>query len=120
MPKGHSYSTVNRLTPEKKEMHPVWRGVGLVFIIVIPIISVALALLLVGQNMEKHWLDFPVDLLVKGKDPLLLIKAILSIAFILVLYAIFTMITFLANRFFGPPTAGPYDVPNARFVKRKR
>lgn len=120
MPKRHSYDSQMRLTPAKKEVHPIWRGVGLIFIILIPIISISLALLLVAQNQENRWLSIPKELLVKAKDPLILVKVILSVAFILILFAIFTFITVLANRLFGPPRYGPYDVPAEKFKRRRR
>lgn len=119
MPKRHSYDTQMRLTPAKKEMHPVWRGVGLIFLIITPIISISLAILLVTLNRQNNWVNIPKELLVKAKDPLLLVKIILSVAFILILYAIFTFITVLATRLFGPPRYGPYDVPAEKFKRRK-
>jgi hypothetical protein len=120
MPKGRTYDTHLRLTPVKKEMHPIWRGVGFAFMILIPVISVSAALLLIAQNEKNKWIVIPKDMLFNGKDPLLFIKIILSVVLILVLYAFFTMITFLVNRFFGPPRYGPYDIPAAKFNKRKR
>lgn len=120
MPKGRSYTIATRLTPTQKEIHPIWRGVGLVFLIVIPIISIAASLLLIQLNQDNNWVTVPQDLLVRWKDPLILIKAILAIIFIIVLYAIFTMIVVITNRFFGPPRFGPYDVPPARFIRRKK
>jgi len=120
MPKGKAYTTNVRLTPPKKEVHPVWRGVGFVFMIFIPIISISLAILLVDGNTENKWFEIPSDIMVKAKDPTILVKAILTVLFILILYAIFTMITFITNRLFGPPRYGPYDLPSAKFKRIKR
>lgn len=108
------------LTPRQKEVHPIWRGIGFSFIILIPLISTALSLLLIDINKEKRWLAIPKEFLIDAKDPLLLVKIGLTIVIIFILAAIVLLITFLANRLFGPPRYLPTDVPPEKFHRIKK
>ena len=112
----------------RTKIHPIWRGVGFAFIVLIPILSYAATDLIIQQNSKSNWFPFPYDLMAKpgdfiyNGDPLLYLKIILTIAFMLALYAIFMLITFMVNSAFGSPRYGPYDVPpiNAKVRKRAR
>jgi hypothetical protein len=118
MPKrSYSSSNTERLTPRKKEIHPVWRGVGFVLIIAIPVVSIFTAIALVNANKEQHWIKVPGELLLNFTDPYIIVKAILAF---IILFMILTLITFIANRFWGPPRYGPYDVPVESFTPRKK
>jgi hypothetical protein len=118
--RSYSSSTIERLTPRKKEIHPVWRGVGFVLIIFIPVISILAAIALVNANKEQHWIKVPGELLLKFSDPYILVKAIIALIIGFFLFMILTLITFIANRFWGPPRYGPYDVPVESFRPRKK
>ncbi len=110
----------------KARIHPIWRGVGFAFIVLIPILSYAATDLLIQQNTKSHWFPLPYDIMAKpgeflyNGDPLLYLKILLTITFMLVLYSIFTLITFMINSAFGPPRYGPYDVPPINVKVRKR
>ena len=43
-------------------VHPIWRGIGCLFMILIPIISYAAAELLIEQNNSTGWVAIPVEL----------------------------------------------------------
>lgn len=107
-------------------VHPIWRGVGFAMIILIPIISYAATEVLIQQNMKSNFFPWPVDILAKpgdllwNGDVLLYFKILMTVTFMLVLYAIFTLVTFLINSAFGAPRYGPYDVPPIRARVRKR
>jgi ABC-type uncharacterized transport system YnjBCD permease subunit len=104
----------------KREVHPVWRGVGFVLIIVIPIISILAAIVLVNANKVNHWIRVPRELLVNFSDPYIIVKAILAFLIGFLLFIILTIITFIANRFWGPPRYGPYDVPVESYIPKKK
>jgi hypothetical protein len=45
------------------QVHPIWRGIGCVMMLVIPIMAYAGAVLLVGMNLERGWIPMSSDLL---------------------------------------------------------
>jgi len=119
MGKYSSYSRRDAPSPKIRTIHPIWRGVGFAFIIIIPIFSYAAALVLIEQNSKSGWFQIPADLIFKGADPLLYIKIIVTITIAFILYIIFMLITFLVYSMFGPKRYGPYDVPPIKY-RRKR
>jgi hypothetical protein len=99
------------LSRKKNWIHPIWRGIGLVMVILIPILSFLIALILVNENNTHHWVLYPAALILKWHDPYVLVKVLLTILLVLILYALFTFITALFYRVFGPPRYGSTDVP---------
>ena len=109
------------LGPKKKEIHPIWRGIGLVMMVFIPVISYLIALALVNANNVSHWVLYPsVMIFPKIWDPFIVVKVMITIVIIFILYAIFTFITALFYRVFGPPRYGNTDVPPEQFRPVKR
>jgi hypothetical protein len=103
------------LTPSKNSqpMHAIWRGVGFGMMILIPVMSYALARLFLDENFIKGWITFPKNMYLEN-TPLpsdLLILILIMIVFMLVMYAIFTFFSLIIFRLFAPPSYGPLDVP---------
>jgi len=101
--------------PREKVVHPVWRGVGWGLMILTPILAYSGALVLLSENQKQGWFQIPSDLIATGSDPLLYVKALLTVTLILLLGFLFTLITFILYRMFGPARYGPYDVPPAHY-----
>lgn len=96
----------------KKTIHPIWRGIGCVLLVVIPIISYIAADFFVTNHEDYSWVIMTRELIVNyPKDPYILEKIFYTAIFVFVLYLILTVITFFIDRFFGPSHYGPYDVP---------
>ena len=95
----------------KREVHPIWRGIGFIFIILTPVLSYVATLLLLQENAKAGWFQIPADLYVKYSDPLILVKAVSTLVICLALFAVLMMITFILYRLFAPPRYGPFDVP---------
>lgn len=109
------------LGQKKKEIHPVWRGIGLVMVVVIPVISYLIALALVNANNTAHWVLYPaVIIFPRIWDPYIVVKVMITIILIFILYAVFTFITALFYRVFGPPRFGSTDVPPEQIRPVKR
>jgi hypothetical protein len=114
--------------PKREPTHPIWRGVGFAMMVLIPIISYAGSEVLVQQNTKNNFFPWPYDLMARSSDflwngdPLLYFKILITVTFMLVLFALFTLVTFLINSAFGAPRYGPYDVPpiNAKVRRRAR
>ncbi len=120
MGKYTSYSTRERGEPAKKrEVHPIWRGVGFAMMLLIPFLSYVAALAFIEENNKAHWVQVPTDLFIKAQDPWLVIKILLTLAIAFVLYALFMLITFVMMRIFAPSRLGPYDAPRVAYKGKK-
>lgn len=128
MPKYGAYQRqVSREEREARQtIHPIWRGVGFALIVLIPLLSYAAMQVLLQQNAVKNWFPLPVDLAARPGnflytgDPWIYFKILVTFVIMLVLFALFTLITFLINSAFAPPRYGPFDVPPIKGRVRKR
>lgn len=119
MGKYDSYSA-HRPQPKKKVIHPIWRGVGFILIILIPVLSYVGTLLLLEENAKSGWFSIPRDLISPYVEPYFYVKAILTVVFMFIFYAIFLFITALINRMIAPPRFSVYDVPPQAFRGKKK
>ncbi len=119
MGKYTSYSTREREPVKKIETHPIWRGIGLGMILLIPFLAYVGTLAFLEQNNLHHWVPVPTDLIIKGQDPWLIIKILLTFVIAFILYALFLLVTFIMNKLFAPSHLGPYDVPRASYRGKK-
>lgn len=108
-----------------QQIHPIWRGVGFSMIVLIPIIAYAATDVL----LKQAWFPIPSDMLAQPgqilyklfPDPLVNIKAMIFLAFILALYAIFTLFSFIISSMFGvSQRSDPYYVPPVTRRSRRR
>jgi hypothetical protein len=107
--------------PEKKprpwKVHPIWRGIGCVMIILIPLMSYAGAILLIQANFAKRWIPLPVEfarsvrILYLGVVPHLLATVVVTILLMMVGFAAIMAFYGMMYRFMGPPALGPLDAP---------
>ena len=134
------YNSLARQKPIKKpeRPNPIWRGIGCLIIIIIPLISFAAAKILIDYGIQQGW-AIPTELLgypklpeeIKG-DPFLtsLLFPItrwpniyayltLSLVFIIFFGGLLSFIYALAYRFVGPSRWGPYDVPPAKGIRTR-
>ncbi|PKO18415.1 MAG: hypothetical protein CVU39_02970 [Chloroflexi bacterium HGW-Chloroflexi-10] len=114
-----NYQRQDTKKSQGQRIHPIWRGIGFALIILIPIMAYFTALLLIDLNYQNGWMAIPRDLLVQGKDSMLLIKAILTLVISLLLFLILQIITFFLFRILGPSRYGPLDVPSVRYRGKK-
>lgn len=102
-----------------RKIHPIWRGVGFVIMILTPLLGYASMTIFMEANFEQGWVQFPKELLVNGPDQYLLVRVLLTILFMLVFYGILTFFSFLVFRIVAPPQYGPYDVPPVTYKGRQ-
>lgn len=107
---GYGYSH-EPIRTTKKEIHPIWRGVGFLFMILVPALSYGASILILRENVTKHWFPIPSEIIARGADPMIFAKILLTIVLSLVVFALFTLFTFIVDRLFGAPQMGPYDAP---------
>lgn len=117
----YSPYTTNVKGADKKQIHPIWRGIGFAMIILIPALAYGSTIWLLQENRNRGWVQIPPDLLIKAfPDQLILVKVIGAIIISLVLYALFNLISFIIISIFAPSRYGPYDVPPVQYRRQKK
>jgi hypothetical protein len=98
-----------------RSVHPVWRGIGCFFMILIPIMAYAAAEMLIEQNNSARWVAVPVELArtitVPGLGDLPHLYATLAVTILLMVLG-FSVLTVVFAFFWGavgPPRYGPLD-----------
>lgn len=119
MGKYKLYATNKDKPLPRREIHPVWRGVGFLLILLVPVLAYAGTLVLLDANAKHHWIRIPAELVARGPDPLLYAKVILTIVLIFLLSIVVLLITFVFHRMFAPPRYGPQDVPPIPYRGRR-
>lgn len=134
------YSSIShqRSTPPPIRPHPVWRGIGCILIVVVPLISYALAALTVGIAVKQRW-PIPYQLLGHPVVPASLWKSqalaplwafiqaqnnlyailVFAVLYIIVIGTILSVGYAVLYHFIGPPRYGPLDAPPPK-IKAKR
>lgn len=121
MTKYTNYSTSRRPTRKEREhIHPIWRGVGFLFMVLAPVMGYFGSLLLIDANKTNKWIIIPNDLLASGSDPMLYVKIGLTILLAFIIFFILQFIGMLVFQIAGPERYGPLDVPPISGVKKKR
>ena len=135
------YSSSSRVPerPRNLGVHPVMRGIGCLLMIIVPILAYGIAVLLVNYGFSHGWpippswsgtpTIPPLLLKLQGLRPVwdflllqnnLTANLIFTIAGIIVIGGIMSIIYGYMYSIFGPPRYGPLDVPPIRGVKVKR
>lgn len=124
--------------PRNRGVHPLMRGIGCIMMVVVPILSWGLAVLLVnygsrnGWPIPPNWFGrihiHPLLLKLEGLRPVwnflaaqqsLVAHLVFTVAIIIVIGGLMSMIYGYMYSIFGPPQYGPQDAPPIR-VKVKR
>lgn len=109
------------LRDRNKQAHPIWRGVGLILMLLTPVIAFFGSIALVDANTKAGWVAIPSDLLAKGVgDPLLYIKIVVGLVIFMVVTVFFRLITFILYGALGPSRYGPLDVPPVTYKGPKK
>jgi hypothetical protein len=135
------YTTHSRQAPKPRSygVHPLMRGIGCIMMIVVPILAYGLALFLVDYGIRRgwpippNWLQpitiHPLLFRLRGLEPVwnfllvqdnLIAIVVFTIAIIVVIGGLMTIIFGYLYSLFGPPRYGPQDAPPIRGVKVKR
>lgn len=119
----------------RKEVHPAWRGIGCVLIVIIPVLAFAIAQLLFMPEYRPAWLlssippqlRFPLVIPTFGllEEPITITYIVpklgMVVAFSLAVSALFTIVYSLSYRAAGGYRLGPTDAPPIRRkVKKSR
>lgn len=134
------YTTYKKTPPKPRNLgvHPVMRGIGCIMMIVVPVLAYGIALFLVdygirqGWPLPPSWLEpvsiHPLLLNLRGLEPVwnfllrqdnLIAVLVFTIATIVVIGGLMSVLYGYIYTLFGPPQYGPQDAPPIR-VKVKR
>ena len=117
---GGYYRKPIKTADEKRKVHPVWRGVGLVFMVLIPFMAYAGAMILLEENQKKHWFAIPKDLILpQFSDPMILIKVLTTVFLAFLGFMVIFFVGLVIVRLFGPSRYGPMDAPPVKYSRRK-
>lgn len=107
------------VTRLSRPVHPVWRGIGFIMIVLIPLLGYGLTITILDLNSQNNWFPIPPEFMIYkwGLDPYILVKVGMTLAISFVFYAIFLFFTYIINSLFAPKRYVPPDLPP---VKRKK
>jgi hypothetical protein len=118
------YTSMQRRQSTKTQpegLPPIWRGIGLLMMILIPGMAYGGMLFLLDYNQANNLFPIPLDMINKyGGDPLLFIKIAIVGILMIVMYAILMFFTFILNKIFAPSQMNPFDVPRVAYKPKKR
>jgi hypothetical protein len=116
--------TQQQSKPRPWDVHPIWRGIGCIFIFLIPIVSYAGAVLLIQANAKQSWIDLPREITGYFVLPFLgriyYLYLVVALVLMVVGFGILTVVYSFVYRFIGPPKYGPMDAPPERISRRRR
>lgn len=126
MSKYDKFSQGSRMPERPWKIHPIWRGIGCLMMIVIPIMAYAGAVVLVQQNAEQRWLPMPKELTQTVAIPFLgdvenFIAVVIVTALLMIVgFGVFTILYSMIYSAVGPPRLGPLDAPPVRRSPSKK
>ena len=99
---SNHYRQDARSQKERNEPHPIWRGIGLIFMIVLPIMSFLIVTYFLANPGLIPWLEIPEQIVFQGIwDPFIVVKIIGTVLLSFVLFIVISFFTFLINSIFG-------------------
>jgi hypothetical protein len=122
--------------PKDKSPHPIWRGIGCILLIVIPMISYTAADLLVQENFRQGWVILPPYLNLPLSIPSISIPSVgitpainisyffanltVTVVFALILFTIISIVYSIVYRASGGGRPGPMDAAPIKRSGKKR
>jgi hypothetical protein len=120
MTKFSGYQGSSQIRKPKAEVHPIWRGLGFIYLILAPVLGYYGSLVLLDANKTNKWISIPANFLANGSDPLLFVKIGLTIVLAFLIFFILQFIGMAIYSLVGPPRYGPMDVPPITGVRKKK
>jgi len=120
MAKYSSYNRRTSLDERPWTIHPIWRGIGCIFMLLIPIMAYAGSILLIQENSKQGWIPLPAELMRTitlpwiGKVDHLIANLIVALLLSLVGFAILSFFYSIFYRLMNPDPLGPLDAKPIR------
>lgn len=101
--------------PRPWSIHPIWRGIGCLFMILLPIMSFVASYLLLRENFRQGWVAMPENLLrsffIPSFGTVYLADLALTLILMFLEFGILTVGYAFLYRLIGPSRYGPLDAP---------
>ena len=126
MAKYSKYNPRERMAGPRWKIHPIWRGIGCLLMILIPVIAYAGSALLVDANTQQGWVPVPfelrqtISLPVLGDIPYLGARLLVTVLLMIVGFTVLMVLYSMFYKVLGPPQYGPLDAPPERRPPRRR
>jgi hypothetical protein len=114
MSNENSNKPVDR-NPIRRRIHPIWRGIGFLMIILIPIMGYATATMVMDENHKQNWFPIPKQILGPSNDPELYMRLIITAVISFILYGLLTLVAVILLKLLSPSRYGPTDAPPGSF-----
>ncbi len=125
------YARFDRRPPAKERpwtVHPIWRGIGCLMFLIIPVMSYAGAVLIVESNILSRWIVMPPELLATVRIPFLPLPPIrhlygnLLVGLVLMVlgFGALTVLYTIIFRISGGSFLTPIDSPPIYRQRRRR
>lgn len=107
------------------QVHPIWRGIGCLMLVIGPPVAFAAADMLIKMNMEAGWMPVPPEMRRPFTIPQLgytvdhaLASLILAVVLLILGFAVLMVIYAIVYGMMGPSRYGPLDSPPIRPKRR--
>ena len=120
MTKSYNFRSNVPSRQDKDQVHPIWRGVGFIFMILAPLMGWFGAQVLLDANKENGWFRIPNSFMAPGTGSLLYVKIGLTIILAFFVFFVLQFIGVILYRMVGPERYGPLDVPPITGVKKRK
>lgn len=118
--------------PHPKErpwtVHPIWRGIGCLMFLIIPLMSYAGAVLIVESNLLRRWIVMPPELMMTVRIPYvplppiphLFANLLVGLVLMVLGFGALTILYTLIFRLSGGSFLTPLDAPPIYGARRRR
>jgi hypothetical protein len=120
------YTQYDRPGPRRSlwNVHPIWRGIGCFFVILLPLMSFAGAYMLVRENFKQAWIALPPEMLKSTILPILgrvyTADLVATLLLMLVGFGVLSLVYAFLYGMVGPSRYGPLDSPPIKRRKKRR
>lgn len=102
------------------KIHPVWRGIGCIMMVLIPLMSYFGGIELLKANARNGWFIVPVEFTGPPAYPYLYAKLTVCVLLMVFSFGALVILYMLVARLSGMSRYGPLDVKPVRPSKKKR
>ena len=125
MSKYDRYDRANIKNQRQWDIHPIWRGIGCLMLIIIPVVAWAAASEFMRIAPSLSWFPQSRSMYQNINLQFIIIpttigQIVFTILFMMVGFMIFSIAYAVVYRIAGPPRYGPTDAPPPRVRKRRR
>lgn len=120
------YLTRPQMKKRPWKVHPIWRGIGCIMIVLVPILSYIGAVILVEMNIVESWVPSPAVLMqtvtipiVNVPVPHIYANLVTTGVLVLISYAGLMVLYALVYSMVGPAKLGPLDAEPVRRPPRQ-